>query len=682
MLSSDTARATYIVSTSPQNFAVPFYILNAVDIAVVKTVAGVDTTLSLNTNFTVTGAGTNPSTALVVGITGAIGATITITRGAPATQPTTYVPNDKFPAATLEQCLDRLTMLVQQLVLSVARSLRIPNTNGTIATIPLTTRKNKVVGFDNNGDVQLSDPMSGFTAIGTVIEVSSYSALRALSVSGLITGIQARVSGYSSSADGGDGLFVYNSPSSATDNDGTVLAPGVGSGRWLRCFQGATNVRWFGAKGDGVSNDTSKLQAAMDFNASLGRDTCLFIPAGLYLSNALDFSAAAYQTAFKFSIVGEGSGTRLVSTVAGANPFIKIGELVGYGVADKWLFRGLSLQAQSAGNGNGIQFEALAWHPKIEDCNIEGFQIGLLIKSAITPQIINCRIKNCTVYGLDLPISTTGNPALDQSPTTARILNTGFANNPIGINKSGIQALIDGCVFEGNTTYGLKANFLGEGSVVSNTWHEGEFDRIDGGAVYVSFINVHGIMSDPTKPLFTNPGSMFDVNSGNNVLVLKCGSSGNQKTDSLQTLLARRVQATEQFYGVNSVHNTPGATGLIVITDAGGNDFTPAYQNVDPIWAMCAVHIIETNATSGTGRWEYTFIVGSEISTGAILATYTLFAGTQLTAGGVGLISTPTSTQFAIPRDASGKLAVQWANRHASTTKLEFRVRPIAAFWA
>ena len=68
---------------------------------------------------------------------------------------------------------------------------------------------------------------------------------------------QIEVLGYYTKGDGGGGLFYWDNTSIETDNGGTIIqATGITTGRWKRVYSGTINIKWFGAKGDGVTDDT------------------------------------------------------------------------------------------------------------------------------------------------------------------------------------------------------------------------------------------------------------------------------------------------------------------------------------------------------------------------------------------------------------------------------------------
>jgi len=65
------------------------------------------------------------------------------------------------------------------------------------------------------------------------------------------------------------GSFIYDSTKVADSNDGTNFSG------WMRQYDGAVNVKWFGAVGDGVADDTLAIQKA--FNLFY-----VYIPEGTY----------------------------------------------------------------------------------------------------------------------------------------------------------------------------------------------------------------------------------------------------------------------------------------------------------------------------------------------------------------------------------------------------------------
>lgn len=68
--------------------------------------------------------------------------------------------------------------------------------------------------------------------------------------------------GYATLNDGGQGVWVWSSSSTATDNTGTIVNPtgNGGNGRWLRQFTGPLIDLWFGVVADGTTDNTTALQ--------------------------------------------------------------------------------------------------------------------------------------------------------------------------------------------------------------------------------------------------------------------------------------------------------------------------------------------------------------------------------------------------------------------------------------
>ena len=124
-----TAKAgPYAGSGTTGPFTVPFRFLAASHLRVIRNVAGVETVLTLGTDYTVAGVGaTSGSVTLVAAL--ASGQTLTVVRNVPATQDADYVAGDAFPAESHEQALDKLTMITQQLQEEVARSAKLPASN-------------------------------------------------------------------------------------------------------------------------------------------------------------------------------------------------------------------------------------------------------------------------------------------------------------------------------------------------------------------------------------------------------------------------------------------------------------------------------------------------------------------------------------------------------------------------
>ena len=117
------------------------------------------------------------------------------------------------------------------------------------------------------------------------------------------------VLGYYTKGDGGGGTFYWDATSTEADNGGTIIqATGITTGRWKRVFSGAVNVKWFGAKGDGVTNDTLAIQKTLDIKKAVS------IPDGTFI-----VSSTLYP--YKQNIIGSGQNKAIIKANGDFNVF-------------------------------------------------------------------------------------------------------------------------------------------------------------------------------------------------------------------------------------------------------------------------------------------------------------------------------------------------------------------------
>ena len=189
--------------------------------------------------------------------------------------------------------------------------------------------------------------------------------------------------GYHIKGDGGGGVFYWDATSTQADNAGTIIAPtNYATGRWIRVIEevGETNVRWFGATGDGSTNDTTSVMAAF---TNSPRDYTLFFPQGTYRVNLLIDGNDNADNWSKLKWVGVENKTTLESfdTTFGATT-VKFTEMQLRVEFKNLHFRGTGNGATIAKNNGGITFDGDAIHySNFTNCAFSDAKIGLLLRS-------------------------------------------------------------------------------------------------------------------------------------------------------------------------------------------------------------------------------------------------------------------------------------------------------------
>jgi hypothetical protein len=93
------------------------------------------------------------------------------------------------------------------------------------------------------------------------LSVATYAALTLIPAAFRFDDMLVYVASRAADGDGAEGYWRFDAASSATANAGTILAPDAGTGRWIRIDLQFYKPEWFGAIGNGTTNDTVALQA-------------------------------------------------------------------------------------------------------------------------------------------------------------------------------------------------------------------------------------------------------------------------------------------------------------------------------------------------------------------------------------------------------------------------------------
>ena len=142
-ISSTVNRVSYSGNGSTTAFSFGYLFFSNADLKVILVVdsTGVETTKTITTHYTITGAGDASGGTVTMGTAPASGETLVIIREVNLTQGLDLVENDAFPSDLVEQELDRATMMAQQLNTELARSVKLSDgdTSGADPTLPTPT---------------------------------------------------------------------------------------------------------------------------------------------------------------------------------------------------------------------------------------------------------------------------------------------------------------------------------------------------------------------------------------------------------------------------------------------------------------------------------------------------------------------------------------------------------------
>lgn len=175
-VSTSLRRVAYQGDGASTIFPVPFPFPAAADLKLVRVSAGVETALTLNVHYTVSGAGDPSGGAVTLQTALPAGSVLSVKRVVMRTQETDYVPNDPFPAEAQEDALDKLTMITQEDGDELGRALMVPETDpqrGAMLLPGAADRAGRLLAFDLDGRPIVVDASEGGGPTGPLFNSKS-----------------------------------------------------------------------------------------------------------------------------------------------------------------------------------------------------------------------------------------------------------------------------------------------------------------------------------------------------------------------------------------------------------------------------------------------------------------------------------------------------------------------------
>jgi len=165
-VSSSTSRVSYSGNGSLTAFAYTFKIFDEGDLTVILRASdGTETVQTITTHYTVSGVGDAGGGNVTFVTAPTATQTVVILREQPLTQGLDLVPNDPFPANSLEEALDKIVFMTQKHEEELGRAIKASRTNtltGSEFTISAADRANKVFSFDSSGDLSVTQELGTF----------------------------------------------------------------------------------------------------------------------------------------------------------------------------------------------------------------------------------------------------------------------------------------------------------------------------------------------------------------------------------------------------------------------------------------------------------------------------------------------------------------------------------------
>lgn len=436
-----------------------------------------------------------------------------------------------------------------------------------------------------------------------------------------------------------EGFFKYDATDTSTpDNSGTILVTNTGK-RLKRVYSGEIDVRWFDAKGDGVTDDKNSLQKA--FDAAKNENSVIFFPNGgnyrisgtlLYNGSRLNIkgngSTITHTTNQNYTI--EVYGNTLVIAINGdtvrhttTNPIVANTNIITLSTVEG-LAKGdvLEIKAHST---DSLWCKERSYFYKGEYVEIDSIAgLNIYLKSAtIDSYISGATLKKIIDSGVTIEGLTIKRNNNLGCLSVHDISNVIISNcNIQGANERGIyvynsyNVIINNCVVNGNyftgsgTSYGLAIGSCQNVNVIGGAYRAGRHGITLGGEIPCRYISFNGCIVD-NDPAQATPLAAFDFHSNvqfatlTNVLSRNGYSLGGINISVYNCIAQSRNYYSFAFFASRDSDNSLTINGLnithsstyppfIITTVGNGNTYRVNMGNVN----VSNVNLVTTALTS------------------------------------------------------------------------------------
>lgn len=283
--------------------------------------------------------------------------------------------------------------------------------------------------------------------------------------------------------DGQEGHFLYD-PADLTsgDNTGTVLVS-VSGARFKRIYNGGVSVTWFGAKGDGITDNTEAIK-----NAVASSDTIIFPDA------EVSYRMTQWFIPDNKHLIGTGGNIK-IELFGTKQPYLDIGShtyienIKFYSTDDNFEWNRTDIRDRT--------------HVTLKNCHFEGFRHNSPAPNAWGIHIKGC--KNVLIENCSFENNTQSDIAIVEDNENLRIINASGSALHLNMepnNRTPIRdVLISGGIYQKidfleNDMQGVSGNAVKvENCIIDTLWY-------DGATVEFSNCIINSITKPPKNPHF------------------------------------------------------------------------------------------------------------------------------------------------------------------------------------